>query len=199
MSDTVEFSVDFYTSVEKIGQLKDKIQKWVRIIFFIVIVFFFCFPFLICFCLFRYIENNPQLWHPNHSVVVLEIENVNKLKMALYVNHTITFQEYGERNRRRTELVMEVKRIFEELSIKYYLLPQIVHLHHIGPEPTLVQKWCPTMKRFKSRLVVRAFPLGLRHQTKKYLRILLGSLFCNLDNIFMILSSVMVRSVSNHF
>ncbi|PON46340.1 Mechanosensitive ion channel, partial [Parasponia andersonii] len=114
MSDTVEFAIDFMTSVEKIGQLKDKIQK--------------------------YIDNTPQHWHPTHTVVALEIENVNKLKMALYVNHTITFQEYGERNRRRTELVMEVKRIFEELAIKYYLLPQTIHLHQIGSGPTSVQK-----------------------------------------------------------
>ncbi|PON46343.1 Mechanosensitive ion channel [Parasponia andersonii] len=109
MGDGVEFSIDFLTPVEKIGQLKDKLKK--------------------------YIEKTPQHWHPTHSVVVLEIENVNKLKMALYVNHTITFQEYGERNRRRTELVMEVKRIFEELGIKYYLLPQTVHLNQIGSEP----------------------------------------------------------------
>ncbi|GMN74253.1 hypothetical protein TIFTF001_056189 [Ficus carica] len=102
MGDTVEFSIDFMTPVEKIGHLKDKINK--------------------------YIEKNPLHWHPNHSVVVVEIENVNKLKMALYVNHTITFQEYGEKNKRRTELVMEIKRIFEELNIKYYLLPQTVHL-----------------------------------------------------------------------
>lgn len=73
-------------------------------------------------------EKTPQYWHENHNVVLLEIENVNKLKMALYVNHTITFQEYGEKNKRRSELVTELKSIFEELHIKYYLLPQAVHL-----------------------------------------------------------------------
>ncbi|KAM6541891.1 hypothetical protein CsatB_006338 [Cannabis sativa] len=102
MGDTVEFSIDFNTPVEKIALLREKIKK--------------------------YLEENPQTWHPIHRVVVLEIENVNKLKMALYPNHTINFQEYGERNRRRSELVMELKRIFEEIHIKYYLLPQTVHL-----------------------------------------------------------------------
>lgn len=90
--------------------------------------------------LFRYIDKTPQHWHENHMVVVLEIENVNKLKMALYVNHTISFQEYGEKNKRRTELVMELKRIFEEINIKYYLLPQTVHLGQPSDTTSAVQK-----------------------------------------------------------
>ncbi|XP_062097079.1 mechanosensitive ion channel protein 10-like [Humulus lupulus] len=114
MGDSVEFSIDFLTPVEKIGQLKEKFKK--------------------------YIEKNPLHWHPTHSVVVIAIENVNKLKMALYVNHTITFQEFGEKNRRRTELVMEVKRVFEELGIKYYLLPQTIHVNPIGLDSAFVQK-----------------------------------------------------------
>ncbi|XP_050220240.1 mechanosensitive ion channel protein 10-like [Mercurialis annua] len=114
MGDTVEFSIDFATPTEKIGLLKDKIKQ--------------------------YLESSPQHWHPNHSVVVKEIENVNKLKMALYCNHTMNFQEFGEKNKRRTELVLEIKRIFEELSVKYCLLPQQVHLRHIGSESTVVTK-----------------------------------------------------------
>ena len=61
-------------------------------------------------------------------MVVKEIENVNKIKMAIFFNHTMNFQDYGEKNRRRSELVLEIKRIFEELKIKYDLLPQEVHL-----------------------------------------------------------------------
>ncbi|KAF4382206.1 hypothetical protein G4B88_011535 [Cannabis sativa] len=92
MGDAVEFSIDFNTTVEKIAQLKEKFKK--------------------------YIEKTPLHWHPTHSVVVIEIENVNKLKMALYVNHTITFQEFGEKNRRRTELVMETLLLLvEEMNI----------------------------------------------------------------------------------
>ncbi|KAI3715339.1 hypothetical protein L6452_22318 [Arctium lappa] len=49
MGDNVEFSIDFATPFEKIGLLKDKLQK--------------------------YLEKNPQLWHPNHNFVVKEIEN----------------------------------------------------------------------------------------------------------------------------
>ncbi|KAA0064530.1 mechanosensitive ion channel protein 10-like [Cucumis melo var. makuwa] len=102
MGDTVEFSIGFETPVERIGAMKEQIK--------------------------RYLEENPQHWYPNHNVVVKEIENVNKIKIALYTNHTMNFQDWAEKNRRRTELVMELKRIFEELKINYNLLPQTVHL-----------------------------------------------------------------------
>lgn len=82
----------------------------------------------------RYLERNPQLWHPNHNFVVKEIENVNKIKMVLFFNHTMNFQDYGEKVKRRSELVLEAKKIFEELKIKCNLLPQDVHVHH--PETT---------------------------------------------------------------
>ncbi|KAG8375729.1 hypothetical protein BUALT_Bualt10G0130700 [Buddleja alternifolia] len=102
MGDAFEFSIDFKTSLEQIGTLKEKIKK--------------------------YLEKNPQHWHPNHNVVVKEIENVNKIKMALFFNHTMNFHDFGEKSRRRTELVLEMKRFFEELNIRYDLLPQEVHL-----------------------------------------------------------------------
>ncbi|CAH9126589.1 unnamed protein product [Cuscuta epithymum] len=101
MSDTFEFSVDFHTHVEKIGALNEKVKM--------------------------YLEKSP-LWHPNHNMVVKEIESMNKMKMALIFNHTMNFQNAGERSRRRTELILEMKKMFEDLSIRYDLLPQEVHL-----------------------------------------------------------------------
>ncbi|CAA3001734.1 mechanosensitive ion channel 10-like [Olea europaea subsp. europaea] len=102
MGDTLEFSIDFKTPLDKIGALKEKIK--------------------------RYLEKSPQQWHRNHNVVVKEIENVNKIKMALFFNHTMNFQDIAEKCRRKTELVLEMKKIFEELNIRYDLLPQEVHL-----------------------------------------------------------------------
>lgn len=102
MGDSFEFCIDFKTPLEKIGHLKEEIKK--------------------------YLERNYQHWHPNHNVVVKEIENVNKIKMVLFFNHTMNFQDFGEKSRRRTDLVLEMKRIFEELGIGYDLLPQQVLL-----------------------------------------------------------------------
>ncbi|KAG4946563.1 hypothetical protein AAZX31_15G168000 [Glycine max] len=105
MSDSVEFAVDVSTSIESIGALKTKLKA--------------------------YLESKPQHWRPNHSVLVKDIENVNKMKMAFYVTHTINFQNYGDKNNRRSELVLELKKILEDLNIKYHLLPQEVHLSHV--------------------------------------------------------------------
>ncbi|PIN18233.1 putative mechanosensitive ion channel [Handroanthus impetiginosus] len=106
MGDAVEFSVDFSTSVESIAALKAKIKA--------------------------YLESKPQHWSPNHSVQVKEIVDVDKMIMALYVTHTINFQNAAEKGNRRSDLVFELKKIFEEIGIKYHLLPREVHVSYAG-------------------------------------------------------------------
>ncbi|XP_077238156.1 mechanosensitive ion channel protein 10-like [Tasmannia lanceolata] len=98
MGDNIDFSIDVWTSVETITGLKKSIQS--------------------------YIESKPKHWQSKHSVVVKEIENVNNMKMSLSVLHTINYQNFPERNNRRSDLVFELKKIFENLSISYHLLPQ---------------------------------------------------------------------------
>ncbi|OVA17532.1 Mechanosensitive ion channel MscS [Macleaya cordata] len=110
MGDAVEFAVDVSTTAESIVALKARIKM--------------------------YIESKPQHWNPNHSVVVLEIENVDKMKMALYITHTMNHQNMGEKTNRRSDLVFELKKIFEELSIKYHLLPQEVLVTYAGSATT---------------------------------------------------------------
>ncbi|CAK9177102.1 unnamed protein product [Ilex paraguariensis] len=109
MSDSVEFAVDVSTSIESIVALKAKIKA--------------------------YLESKPQHWRSGHSVQVTEIEDVNKMKMGLYVTHTTNFQNYGEKSNRKSDLVLELKKIFEELGIKYHLLPQEVHVTYVGSAP----------------------------------------------------------------
>ncbi|KAI0492512.1 hypothetical protein KFK09_026785 [Dendrobium nobile] len=109
MGDSVEFSVDMSASMERIADLKARIKK--------------------------YLEGKPNHWQQNHSIVVKDIVNVNKMNIVLYVTHTMNYQNMGEKNNRRTDLVLELKKIFEELSIRYNLLPQEVHLSYIGPNP----------------------------------------------------------------
>ncbi|KAH6820458.1 hypothetical protein C2S53_002616 [Perilla frutescens var. hirtella] len=105
MSDTINFTIDISTPMDTIIALKKAIQG--------------------------YIESKPKYWNPKHSIIVKEIENVDKLKMALSVQHTINHQNYGDRNIRITELFLELKKIFENLNIKYRLLPQEIHLTHV--------------------------------------------------------------------
>eukprot|EP01018_Ginkgo_biloba_P007433 Gb_31299 [translate_table: standard] len=116
MGDTVEFSVDVSTPMEKIGTLKERIAK--------------------------YLENKPQHWHPKHSVVVKEIENMNKMRMALYTLHTMNHQNFGEKANRKSELVLEMKKICEDLGIKYHLLPQEVHVTFVGSATNQIPLQC---------------------------------------------------------
>ncbi|KAJ4708810.1 Mechanosensitive ion channel protein [Melia azedarach] len=112
MSDSVEFAIDVSTSIESIGRLKSRIKA--------------------------YLESNAKHWRPSFSLVVKEIENVNKMKMALFFTHTINFQNYGEKNNRRSELVLELKKTFEDLCIRYHLLPQEVHLSYVASAASTV-------------------------------------------------------------
>ncbi|XP_057964855.1 mechanosensitive ion channel protein 10-like [Malania oleifera] len=105
MGDGIDFTIDASTSFETIVALKKAIQI--------------------------YIKRKPKHWNPEHSVIVTEIENVHKMKMCLCLQHTINHQNYGERNNRISDLLLELKKIFESLGIKYHLLPQQVHLTHV--------------------------------------------------------------------
>ncbi|XP_055960438.1 mechanosensitive ion channel protein 10-like [Mercurialis annua] len=115
MGEAIEFSIDFATSMEKIGLLKDKIKQ--------------------------YLENNPQHWYAGHGFVVREIENVNKLKMAVYCSQTINFQDWPVKSGRRSDFVFAIKTMLEDLGITYYFPPQQIHLRHIGPDAAIASKF----------------------------------------------------------
>ncbi|KAG5232945.1 mechanosensitive ion channel protein [Salix suchowensis] len=106
MGDAIDITIDVSTPVDDFNALKKAIQV--------------------------YIESKPKHWNPKHSLLVKEIENVNKMKLTLSVVHTMNHQNYGEKSSRRSELVFELKKIFDNLGIKYHLLPRQVHLTHVN-------------------------------------------------------------------
>ncbi|KAK7263033.1 hypothetical protein RJT34_30617 [Clitoria ternatea] len=108
MWDSIDFTIDLSTPVETILALKKSIQM--------------------------YIESKPKYWNPKHSMVAKGIENVDKLKLCLSVQHTINHQNYGERNIRITELLLELKKIFEIHCVKFHLLPQEVQITQMNLE-----------------------------------------------------------------
>ena len=87
-----------------------------------------------CGYVFRYIESKPKYWNPKHSVIAKQIDNVDKLKLCLSVQHTINHHNYGERSIRITELILELKKIFEIHGVKYNLLPQEIHITRVNTE-----------------------------------------------------------------
>eukprot|EP01018_Ginkgo_biloba_P023125 Gb_09492 [translate_table: standard] len=116
MGDSIEFCVDVGTPMEKIAALKERIS--------------------------RYIESKPHHWYPKHSVVVKEIENMNKMRMALHLTHTMNHQNMGEKSSRRSDLLLEMKRVFEDLGIEYHLLPQEVHVKFVGSATNQIPLHC---------------------------------------------------------
>ncbi|KAI3882425.1 hypothetical protein MKW92_017122 [Papaver armeniacum] len=102
MLDYVDFAMDSSTSMDTVTLLKEDIKK--------------------------YIDGKPKYWAPKHALYVKQISTLDKLDMCLLVTHTMNYQNYLERQLRRTELIYELKKIFETLQIKYQLLPQQVHL-----------------------------------------------------------------------
>ncbi|MCL7047163.1 hypothetical protein MKW94_002720 [Papaver nudicaule] len=101
MLDYVDFAMDS-TSMDSVTLLKEDIKK--------------------------YIDSKPKYWAPKHALYVKQISTLDKLDMCLLVTHTMNYQNYLERQLRRTELIYELKNIFETLQIKYQLLPQQVHV-----------------------------------------------------------------------
>ncbi|MCO5567277.1 hypothetical protein L7F22_020967 [Adiantum nelumboides] len=100
--DFFDFSIDASTPSERIFTLKDRIGK--------------------------YIASKPNLWTRDFDLLVTSIENNNKMNMQLTVNHTINFNDDMERKIRKSELILDVKKILQELEFGYKLLPQEVHL-----------------------------------------------------------------------
>ncbi|KNA14876.1 hypothetical protein SOVF_103470 [Spinacia oleracea] len=114
MWDTIPITIDMSTPLVTINALKKATQS--------------------------YIDSKPNYWNSKHSFVVTDIEDLNKMKMGLSVQHTINHQNIIERNVRLHDLILDLKKNFEILGIKYHLLPQEVHLTQLNidnPSPTV--------------------------------------------------------------
>lgn len=105
MGDSFEFIVHSSTPAEKIAQLKDRIGK--------------------------YIAAKPHHWKPSFSMLVLDLVEVNKMKLCLGLSHTMNHQDFGEKVSRRSDLLWEMKKLFEELNIEYHLPTQEVHIRDL--------------------------------------------------------------------
>ncbi|TYH91180.1 hypothetical protein ES332_A13G099300v1 [Gossypium tomentosum] len=112
MGDTVDFTIDVSTPIEDINALKKAIQL--------------------------YIESKPKHWSPKHSLMFKEIENMDKMKLVLCVQHTINHQNYGEKSSRRSELVFELKR-----SSRLLVLNTVFCLRRFILSPTSLTTSCP--------------------------------------------------------
>lgn len=73
-------------------------------------------------------ETKKEHWCPNPQMILVNLQGLNMLKIALWPNHRMNFQDMGERWDRRSLLVEEIVAIFKELDINYRLLPLDVNI-----------------------------------------------------------------------
>ncbi|KAG2703083.1 hypothetical protein I3760_06G121000 [Carya illinoinensis] len=97
MGDAVEFCIHISTPTEKIAIIKHRIIS--------------------------YIEDKNEHWYPSPMFVFIDVIELNRVKLAVWLTHRMSHQDMGERWVRRSLLVEEMVKIFLELDIQYRLLP----------------------------------------------------------------------------
>lgn len=81
--------------------------------------------------LYRFIDNKKEHWYPNSRVVLRDVDDMNRLKVSIWLRHRINFQNMGVRFERREAVVAEMIRVLRELDIEYRMLPLDVNLRNM--------------------------------------------------------------------
>ncbi|GAB4838583.1 Mechanosensitive ion channel protein 6 [Ancistrocladus abbreviatus] len=105
MGDAIEFHFHILTPPEKIAIIKQKI--------------------------FSYIESKKEHWYPTPMFVLKDIENLNMIRVAVWLQHRINYQDIAERWARRALLLEECIKIFREHDIDYRFLPWNVNIRSL--------------------------------------------------------------------
>lgn len=97
MGDAVEFCVHISTPAEKIAAMKHKITS--------------------------YVDSKKEHWYSSPMIIMKDIEELNKVRIAVWLCHRMNHQNMGEKFERRALLIKEMVKMFRELDIQYRLLP----------------------------------------------------------------------------
>ncbi|KAF7144215.1 hypothetical protein RHSIM_Rhsim05G0052300 [Rhododendron simsii] len=109
MGDSIEFSVHIATPAEKIAIMRQRITS--------------------------YIESKKDHWYASPTVILMNFEELNMLKMAVWMRHKINHQDMGEKWLRRAQVVEEMVKIFRELDIEYRLFPLDINIRSMPNTP----------------------------------------------------------------
>ncbi|GJS30277.1 mechanosensitive ion channel protein 6-like protein [Tanacetum coccineum] len=115
MRDDINFSIHVSTPVEKVSLMKQRITS--------------------------YVENKNEHWHPAPSILVRDVEDLNRVKISIWLFHRMNFQNMLERWKRRGLLVEEMIKIFKDLDIEYRMLPVDINVRKM---PTLASNRLPS-------------------------------------------------------
>ncbi|CAM0871037.1 unnamed protein product [Alopecurus aequalis] len=107
MGEGIDFSIHVATPVEKLAIMKERIL--------------------------RYIDSKKEHWYPGAMVVLRDVDDTNKLKVSIWLRHTLNFQDMGMRFVRRELVLQEMIRVLKDMGIEYRLLPRDVNLRNAPP------------------------------------------------------------------
>ncbi|KAE9618514.1 putative mechanosensitive ion channel MscS, LSM domain-containing protein [Lupinus albus] len=102
MGDAIEFCIHISTPIENISAVKHRIQS--------------------------YIDNKKEHWYASPLIVFRDCEQLNMVRLAIWPTHKMNFQDMGERFVRRSLLIEEMIKIFQELDLQYRLLPHDISI-----------------------------------------------------------------------
>ncbi|KAM7252518.1 hypothetical protein ACFE04_024401 [Oxalis oulophora] len=105
MGDAVEFCVHVATPADKIALMRQKIAS--------------------------YIENKKDHWYPAPTIVLRDVDQLNMIRIAVWMTHRMNHQNMGERFMRRSLLLDELIKIFRELDIQYRLYPIDINVRNM--------------------------------------------------------------------
>jgi mechanosensitive ion channel protein 4/5/6/7/8/9/10 len=89
----------------------------------------------------RFIDNKKEHWYSNPCVVLKDVDDMNRLKVSIWLRHRINFQNMGVRFERREMVVAEMIRVLRELDIEYRMLPIDVNFRNM---PTVTTARVPS-------------------------------------------------------
>lgn len=102
MGDTIDFHVHISTPAEVISIMKKRIVG--------------------------YIESNKEHWHPSPKIILMNVEELTKVKFSVWLTHRMNHQDITERYTRRALVVEEMIKIFNDLDIHYRFTPIDVNI-----------------------------------------------------------------------
>lgn len=91
--------------------------------------------------IFSYVESKSDHWYPAPMIVLRDMEDMNRLKISVWLSHRMNFQDMGERWVRRALLVEEMIKTFKDLDIEYRMLPVDVNVRNM---PALASNRLPS-------------------------------------------------------
>lgn len=89
-----------------------------------------------------YIENvKKDHWHPAPTIVLKEVEELNRVRIAVWPTHRMNHQDMSERFARRALLIEEMMKIFKELDMQYRLLPIDINVRNMPSSDRVPSSW----------------------------------------------------------